>query len=468
MNESKRENIVLILSDQLRIHAIDDPDTRTPHIDQLRQESFEFHTAVTNCPICMPARSALMSGQYTRRCTGNLNNHHKIDKGGQWYFPDPPERTRTQLLDKTLPEYLSENGYYNKLIGKWHIHPEPRLLGFDSWCFPLAYHRYYHQCYFEDDTAYVVDEFAPDLESRKMKEFVSGYQDDRPFFLYYNLSFPHMPLGNLPEPYLSMYDPEEVTLRENVRSDDPQKLAHWIEAYLSYYFRDQHVPISDEIRRKYSSLEGITALYNGAVAVVDNMIGELVAELKKAGIYDSTTIVFASDHGDMLGSHAHYNKSQLYEEAIRVPFLIRSPRIDPGRNDDQIAQLIDVTPTLLDYLGISAESPFDGQSLVPVLTRECATLPTNHAFIECTSNKIGVRTPDYVYGMKIDPADHSITDPEIEFFSLADDPFEMQNLAGKIPADLSPVANDLRSRVETWHYQTPWLPTDSGSGWQGE
>ncbi|MFW6213702.1 MAG: sulfatase-like hydrolase/transferase [Spirochaetota bacterium] len=467
MSQSKRENIIVIVSDQLRIHALDDREIRTPHIDRLRGESFEFHTAVSNCPICMPARSALLSGQYTRRCTGNLNNHHKFDREGQWYFPDPPERRRTQLLDKTLPEYLSEAGYYNKLIGKWHIHPEPRLLGFDSWCYPLAYHRYYQQGYFEDDTAYIADEFAPELEARKMREFISGYEDERPFFLYYNLSFPHMPLGNLPEPHRSMYDPAKLTLRENVRSDDPEQLAHWIEAYLSYYFRDQHVPIPDEVRREYSSLEGITALYNGAVTLVDDMIGELVAELKKAGLYDSTTIVFTADHGDMLGSHAHYNKSQLYEEAIRVPLIVRSPRVDPGRTDAQIAQLIDVTPTLLDYLGIAAETSVDGQSLLPVLTRERATLPTNHAFVECTSNKIGVRTPEYLYGMKIDPADHSITDRELEFFSLEEDPLELRNLAGEVPAELLPVATELRSRLESWHNETPWLPNESGTGWQG-
>ena len=210
----------------------------------------------------MPARSALLSSQYTRRCTGNLNNDHRFNEAGHWYFPDPPARTRSQLLDKTLPEYLKEAGYYNKLIGKWHIHPEPSLLGFDSWCHPLAYHRYFQQTYFEDDTAFVVDDFAPFFESQRVAEFLASRQQqkaecaEQPFFLYYNISLPHGPMGQIPDEYLQRYDPATVQLRENVRHEDTPHARKAIATYIDGYFGGNSVLVAPGLHESHNSIEG--------------------------------------------------------------------------------------------------------------------------------------------------------------------------------------------------------------------
>jgi hypothetical protein len=162
-----KKNVVVILTDQHRSHA-------------LAARGFQFDYMASNFPICMLARSALLSGQYTQRCTGNLNTHHLLDK--------------------------------------WHINPEPRLVGFDSWCYPLAYHRYYQQAFFEDDTAYVVDESAPFFEADKVEAFLNGYEREEPFFLFCNISLPHMPVRQIPEEYEHLYDLDQVELRKNVRS----------------------------------------------------------------------------------------------------------------------------------------------------------------------------------------------------------------------------------------------------------
>jgi arylsulfatase A-like enzyme len=455
-----KKNIVIILADQLRAQSLGcygNQDVGTPNIDQLARDGFRFDQMISNCPVCMPARSALLSGQYTRRCTGNLNNHHLIDKNGQWFFPDPPERVRTQLLDKTLPEYLKEAGYTNKLIGKWHVHPEPRLLGFDSWCYPMVYHRYYQQGFFEGSTAYIIDDFAPFFEAEKVNDFLTSHDKETPFFLFYNISLPHMPLGQIPEHYEELYDPESIKLRKNVTSIDPQLDEIWFENYMNYYYQNHKIKIPERFLRDLD-IKKVTSLYNAFVTITDTLIGQLMQNLERAGFGANTLLLFTSDHGDMLGSHGLYNKSQLYEEAVRVPLIMKGPEIEPGVNTEQIVQTIDLMPTILDYCGLTFnESSVDGQSLYPILKNKKTSLACNHAFIECTNYKIGIRTPRYTYGVQVDPESLEVTDDAMQFYDLEEDPYQEQNRAGIADPQLQSISKNLKEKVIRWHEETPWL-----------
>lgn len=454
-----RRNVIVVLTDQLRSHALGcygNRQIKTPNIDTLSAEGFQFDHMVSNCPICMPARSALLSGQYARRCTGNLNNHHLLDENGQWYFPDPPERVRTQLIERTLPELLKEAGYYNHLIGKWHVHPEPRLVGFDSWCYPLAYHRYYQQCFFDNDTAYIVDEFAPFFEANKVRAFLTEYDRKEPFFLFYNISLPHMPVGQIPNEYENLYDPDTIELRRNVRSGGAEQDRAWMENYIRYYYRDQMIPVPDRFLENLD-IRRITALYNAFVTITDDLLGRLMATLQATGHAADTVVLFSSDHGDMLGSHGLYNKSQLYDEAVRVPLILHGPGIPSGRSREQIAQTIDLMPTLIDTCGLSPAPYADGRSLLPVIAGEVETLAENQAFIECTNYKMGIRTPEFTYGVQVDPETLEVRDDALEFFDCTHDPYQEQNLAKAPPAHLAGTAAELRERVLEWHRVTPWL-----------
>ena len=454
------KNIVVVLTDQLRSQSLGcygNQEIQTPHIDRMAEKGFRFDQMVSNCPVCMPTRSALLSGQYTRRCTGNLNNHHQLDTKGEWFFPDPPDRIRNQLLDKTLPEYLKDAGYTNKLIGKWHVHPEPRLLGFDSWCYPMVYHRYYQQGYFEGNTAYIVDDFAPFFEAEKVKEFLTNHDKSKPFFLYYNISLPHMPLGQIPEEFENFYNPETIKLRQNVTSMDPELDEIWFENYMNFYYNNHKIEIPDRFLTD-PDIRKITSLYNSFVTITDELIGKLLANLESSGFIDDTIIIFSSDHGDMLGSHGLYNKSQLYEEAIRVPLILNGPDITPGENTKQIAQTIDLMPTLLEYCGLNYnENEIDGQSLYPLIKGERKTLDYNHAFIECTNYKMGVRTPKYTYGIQIDPESLQVSDAAMLFYDLENDPYQETNLTQTNDPHLKDISENLKERVINWHKDTPWL-----------
>ena len=203
---------------------------------------------------------------------------------------------------------------------------------------------------------------------------------------------------------------------------------------------------------------GATALYNACVTITDELVGKLLEELERSGLDDQTTIIFTSDHGDMLGSHGCYHKSHLYDEATRVPFLISSPEYRPRRNVEQVAQLIDIMPTLLDHLGIEGDQHMDGQSLAPILRDECQSLAQNHAFIECLHGQIGIRTPQYLLGMQTDVASQDIINDNSLLIDVIHDPLQQEDRSA-LP--VTETISRLQHQLRDWHEQTPWLENDS-------
>ena len=154
---------------------------RTPNIDRLAARGIRFATAVTNNPVCMPARACMLSGQFSRTCMGELGN-----VGG-----DPPVAERVHLKDPTLPEELRAAGYRTGLIGKWHLEPSPRIVGFDHAVYPLAIHRYRGQALFsmEMSSARRWRNSVLNMNCANSTAFFRGTQN-QPFFLYYNISLP--------------------------------------------------------------------------------------------------------------------------------------------------------------------------------------------------------------------------------------------------------------------------------------
>ena len=126
----EQPNLLVILCDQMRamdVGCYGNDVIKTPHIDALAARGLRCQRAVSNNPVCVPARSILMSGQYGRTCTGSRHNHAPYE---------PINRQRRRLLQPTWPEVMQQAGYRTQLIGKWHIDPAPDLVGFDHWVSP--------------------------------------------------------------------------------------------------------------------------------------------------------------------------------------------------------------------------------------------------------------------------------------------------------------------------------------------
>lgn len=441
-------NIVLVTCDQLRsfdVGCYGSTQVRTPNIDRLAGSGIRFETAVTSNPVCTPARSCWLTGQYSRTCTGMLGNVHE----------NPPNPRRDRLRDPTLPELLREHGYRTALVGKWHVDPQPQLVGFDTALYPRVEHRNYGQTVFDQNaSSRVVDGFLEDDFAEAVDAFLAKHREG-PFFLNYNISPPHPPIGpgQLPERYTTLYAPEAISLRPNtvVEGTPPHDPVFWCKVYRSAdFFWDwlakRPVKPEDDVLPEGFGLRELTALYYGAVTCVDDYVGRLLAALERHGLRDNTIVLFASDHGDNLGSHGLFNKNALIEESIRIPLVISGPVAAPSVRPG-VASLVDVAPTLLDAAGITPPDHMQGRSLL----RDGGS---DAAFIE-TGPAIGIRTPSHLYGLNYDEARRSVVDEGHVLYDLERDPYELENLAG-MPAHAETEAL-LRERLLAWDRDTLWM-----------
>ncbi len=151
---SRRPNVVVCMVDQLRafdVGCYGNAAIRTPHIDRLAAAGARFDLAVSSYPVCMAARSVVLSGQHNRSCTGGVSNvMHRCEADGVAYHPEYPFHGRPHLKNPTLPEVLRAAGYSTSAIGKWHVNSWPHDVGFDDYVIPRVHHCHTGQSYTEN------------------------------------------------------------------------------------------------------------------------------------------------------------------------------------------------------------------------------------------------------------------------------------------------------------------------------
>jgi arylsulfatase A-like enzyme len=458
----RRPNIVLCLCDQLRAFEVGcygNPVIRTPNLDGLATAGVRFETAVTSFPVCMAARSVTLSGQYNRTCTGGVGNVAAPMPGGQIWFPQYPENGRPHLPEPTLAEVLGGLGYYNAAVGKWHIHSWPQDLGFNDYVIPRMNHAHTAQLFCENGgPEFVAPGFSVDYECERVEALIQRRAgEEAPFFLYYNISPPHCPMSDAPERYLRMYAPEEIPLRPNVDLGRPlADQDHWFKVYRwDYRYYNHHLPYTEDLPADFT-LQRVIAEYYGMTTWVDDAVGRMLAALDEAGLAQDTLVLFTSDHGDYLGSHGRVQKGDLHEESVRIPMLARWPgELAPGAPTEQVMGLVDVMPTVLGLLGEGVPAHVQGRDLSPVLRGEMPCLPgEEHAIIE-TGDGAGLRTPRHLYGLPFAPGTRVLGDAPRYVWDLTQDPYELDNLAGR--GGPTAVVGELDGQLRSWEARTPWL-----------
>ena len=462
----KRPNIIICTCDQLRafeVHCYGNEIIHTPNIDRLATEGIRFENAVTNNPLCMPARSILLSGQYSRTCCGQLNNTYSMLSFGGWTLPYYPKRGRPHLKDPTLPEILRSNGYYTARVGKWHIHSWPHDVGFDYYLIPRVFHSHVGQHFTENGgPEFVPEGFSVDFEAEKVGEFLQSHKhSEQPFFLYYNISPPHLPYFDIPDRYKNMYRPEDMPIRENAFIDG--EMAYNELNFRSYIYDHKYylfdLPHTEEFPGDFD-LRHLYALYYGATTWVDDTIGKLLKNLEIAGLEEDTIVLFTSDHGDNLGSHGRWQKTLFYQESSRIPLVWRVPGITNSNvATKQVGSLVDTMPTILELIGIDVPEHVQGQSLASIIQGESETLEKNYTFIESEFHGVGIRTPRHIFGKRMDPKKRQLTNERTKFFDLEKDPFEFENLADS--NEHKNLRNELEKLLEHWNAETPWLTPGS-------
>ena len=456
---AKKANIILITTDQQRSDSLGingNPIVQSPNIDRLAREGVHFANAFVQNTVCVPSRACLQTGRYTHQ-HGVTYMESVVDD-----TPGLPQH------EKTFMEILQENGYYTGATGKIHMYPEKgfdwhRLTGgkghrwlqaegsplgpgpmgavYASWLEkkrPGAYEQIYAarratKNYLESgvvDIPVSNEEYIESWIAEESTDFIRRQaQQEQPFFLWCGFCGPHGPMDP-PEPYRSMYSPENVPLPLEVEGC-PSWRDKWDEPLMRQAI----------------------AYYYAMVTCIDDHVGQLVKTLKELDVYDNTMILFVSDHGDMLGDRGRMGKGVFYDKVMRVPMFIK-PQADikhHARTFCGQVEAMSVAPTILDCAGIALPENMTASSLLPILTGE-TDAGAQMVFSEFISNdklEISkcVRTQDYKYILFFNNGHE-------EFYNLKSDPLEKENLAASGREHEQMLA--LKKALFCWLAKTEW------------
>jgi len=450
-----RPNVLMILVDDLKpaMGCYGDKIAVTPHMDRLASQGMRFDLAYCNQAVCAPSRFTLMLGahststglyglgsqlreilpnaitlpQYFARHGYRTESLGKVFHIGHGNHGDPASFMVPHFHDKVI-EYLdpdSTNGgmltreeayFTNQKLGQ--IRSLPRGAAFES---PEV-----------ADIDYADGRVAAETVNRLAAAKQRRAADGTPFFIVAGFARPHLPFS-APKKYWDLYRPQDLPMpkHEDLPVDAPG-VAGKRGGEISNYKpvpADSNEAFGDELKRDL--IHG----YYASMSYVDAQIGKVLSELDRLGLTEDTIVVLWGDHGFHLGDLGIWTKHTNYEQANRIPILFSAPgRVASGASTRQLAESVDVFPTLVELAGLpDAEVPqsLDGVSLVPVL-EDPEVRVRNHAYHAYPKRKLGraIRTERYrlVQWLGEDaPADQA----EYELYDYENDPSETHNLAAQ-------------------------------------
>lgn len=355
-NIKKRPNLIYIFADQLGyMHCgyAGNSKARTPNIDSLASEGANFYNAVSTMPVCSAHRASLLTGKYPTT-TGMVINELRMNPN-----------------HKCFGHVLTENGYKTGYVGKWHLYanelghhhesrnsfvpPGPDRLGFDGYWAAYNFNHNYHNAYYHTDTPekifYGEHVYETDGQTDLAINFIEkASKSEKPFALFLSWGPPHDPWNdeNVPKKYRDMFKDIPFPNPPNYKDKNDKYADGWGRLSLNQRKQLEHW------RRNYYAL----------TASIDWNLARLLDAVEKARIGNNTIIVFTSDHGEMFGAQGRRAKNIFYEEAARVPFLIRWPsRISAGTRTDVCLGTVDIMPTILSIMDLSIPKEAEGMDL---------------------------------------------------------------------------------------------------------
>jgi arylsulfatase A-like enzyme len=399
------KNVLFIFADQMHRYALrcmGTPDIQTPYLDELAQQGVLFRNAYSSCPICTPFRINFLTGLYSHQTKSFLNG------------------AKIPSKCKTLADEFNRAGFQTSYVGKWHIggtgnKPIPQelrggfsqFIGFQCYNGFLSNVRFYDEQNQEHRYGKHRTEVTTDLAIERLEKI-----KDNPFFMCVSYQAPHYPVEPAIE-YEDTYRDIKIQRRPNSKNVDPYTLTH---SPPSPKPKER-----DPNYQKYGqNLDEYLRLYYAMVTEVDANIGRLLASLDQWGLRENTVIIFASDHGDMQGSHGLKNKSLPYEESCGIPLIIQTPDGLKNLISDALVSEIDFFPTFLELAGIPTKLNLPGHNFAPVLyDKNCS--PPQYTAAENINWKM-FREGNMKLIMK------GLWSKPTELYNLAIDPYELKNL----------------------------------------
>ena len=428
MNE--RPNILFINTDQHSwdaISAYGNPFLRTPNIDELHRNGTSFRRSFCTDPVCAAARSSWATGLYTSE-TG-------VPFNGGYLHPKIPD----------LGQLLNAGGYKAFHCGKWHVPGRNVRESFQT----LYYGR--------QDIGAGGAAYYDSASTHAVADFLTNYDGDDPFYLQIGYVDPH----DVCE-YLHNHEEKRIPnpLEQGIVSEDD------LPPLPENFDYDERETVLHRVCRRVDDalihaaiLKGIRGWderhwrylrwnYYRFIEKVDAEIGRVLALLRETSLHHNTLIIFSADHGEACGSHQMFQKFTLYEESVRVPFIVaclgEEVPIEKDRFDEtHFVSGVDLFPTVCDYAGIDVPEEVQGLSIRPLAEGRDAPW-RDYAYIESNYWGRAIVTDRYKYVTEYKPTSNSkfgVEDfqppgPNAEKLGLAqlfdrqNDPGETENLAG--------------------------------------
>ncbi|GAA0591530.1 arylsulfatase [Virgibacillus siamensis] len=378
-----KPNILFINVDQMRydcLSLLNHPVVETPNIDQLALDGVTFENAYSATPTCVPARAAILTGM-RQQSHGRVGYEDKIP----WDY------------EHTLPGELADGGYHTQCVGKMHVYPTRKLCGYHN---VVLHDGYMHYNRFKDQTTtnasfdstddyinwlrdkagshhdltdlgldcnastvarpwHLAEELHPtNWVVTQSIDFLRRRDPSKPFFLKMSFVRPHPPL-----------DPPQVFFDQYIHSDIPDPVVgNWADCE-----DDDRNGLRPDAKKGIvpkNRLKRAQAAYYALITQIDYQVGRFLDKLQEFGLLHNTVILFASDHGELLGDHHLFAKALPYEGSAKVPFIVSDPgnhlNLKKGTGVSEAVALRDIMPTLLDTAGVQPPASVEGKSVLPL------------------------------------------------------------------------------------------------------
>lgn len=419
-NAENQPNLVFVFADQWRAQDVGyagNKQVHTPNIDVLVSEGVVFTNAISNCPVCSPARASLMTGQYPLT--------HGV------FYNDKPLSTDALCL----AEVYKQNGYQTAYIGKWHINgrdnnttttesrEEPvqkeRRQGFDYWRAFECTHDYNNSYYYdENNVRHKWEGYDALAQTKEAISYIKNNKEN-PFVLFLSWGPPHAPYQTAPKEYQKLFEDVDIEVRPNVPDSLVEQTISWLRGYYAH------------------------------IAALDDCVGQLQKAIKEEGLDENTIFVFTSDHGDMLNSHGQLKKQKPWEESISIPFILKYPsELKPG-TINKVFSYPDIMPTLLELSDLTIPETVEGISFSGELLGK-EDLQIDGGFILCPvpfhqwsyknggREYRGIRTQRYTYVV-------DLNGPWL-LYDNQTDPYQLNNLCNN--QDFTKIQFDLDNKLQ--------------------
>lgn len=459
----RKPNLIVFLPDQQRADTLacyGGVKVHAPNLNKLASESVVFERTYVTHPVCTPSRSSLMTGTWPHNngCTRNS-------------VPLDPRF-------RVFPEQMQDQDYRTAYVGKWHLGDDgPAGRGFQQWISTDDHGDY---------TNFLISEgIRPDKSNGRFSEvaisnlpielsrpkflekhacdFIERHQRDR-FILVVAFVEPHSPYNG---PLNHEHPVDEVELDRTATLPESEHLPlryrlmrEWQQA--EAMLDRQRLPIQLFFGITPDEYRSIKQRYLGLVTLVDQSIGAILGCLERCGLREDTIVVHTSDHGDSLGAHHLFGKETMFEEAARVPWLIRLPGQTRSKMVSHSVSHIDFVPTLLDLLGHANHPQCAGKSLLPLINNE--TVPPSNVFLEWAPNRTKVKKGSRLARRRmikraVEESTRTLVSPDgwklslrdkdlNELYNLRVDPFETRNLYSD--PQFASVTSRLAGEIHRW------------------